>query len=108
MQGIRRSEITELEAMLLVRNLQGYRKKLQKLCASIMPEMDWPEDLIGTERRLGKKIQRYEDEFRRLSAYEHLLLIISRNMYVSFVLAFFDDRFMSALVLDTAPQNNPE
>lgn len=88
------------QAMFFVDQLEIRRKQLRDLCCAIMPETDWPLELVGTARVLAAKMNEYEQHHRKLSDFEVQQIMIARATYIAFVRTSIDKRFMNNVVLD--------
>lgn len=105
---VRNGALSAEEAMYFVEKLQVYRRELRELCQEIMPETDWPPILVGTEQILMKKIREYEQDYRKLTAFEDQKIKSARAAYVAFVRSCFDNRFMWGLELDLPRERREE
>lgn len=97
---VREGSLTADQAMQFVDQLQTHREQLRDLCGRIMPEMDWPLELIGTARVLAEMMNAYESKYRKLTGFELRQLLSARAVYIAFVRNSIHRTFMSTVVLD--------
>lgn len=97
---VRSKQINADDAMFFVDGLVQKREALQALCSQLMPEMDWPIDLVTARGTLRRKIHEYEQAFRPITPLEDLQIETLRRDLIVYVRLHFEIKFIGGETLD--------